>query len=591
MSEIIKTKISQAQSAIKSITTEDISADRAFSHVILKYIYKVDYTDQIVTDGKDDGGIDFLFYDDDENKIILGQAKYTFSLLPESIVEEYQKMFGTINNFRLGRTGSYNDRVKQYLQDMLDRLPDESADNIEYCLFTTASADPEAAIIKLEKTTQGFPVQSAVIYNGEAIEKVIIKDQEELDTVKEDKVTIDKAKNYLTYESGDSSGIMCNVSSISITKLYNKYAGKGLFDLNIRRYIKNTMVDDGIKKTLNKNRENFWFLNNGVIIACEDFNIDGNTVKLYDFSIVNGGQTTTLIGTYKGTGTQEFFIPCKIVSTKDKKNAPYFFTSIAEASNSQKPIYPRDLKSNSPEMVRLAKCLKGEDIFFQIKRGINADSKKYYSIKNDELGQLLLSFVRQKPGTSRSGKRAIFENSTIYGQLFKVNYDQDKEKKAFLLDLIDLKKKYDIIETNFKTKTNTKKKLNPEQIEILKNGRQTLFALMGMCYRLVNRLISEEDINSTPKNLCEIDDFFEYGTILSQYKNDDLDQKLEQVIYDLVYIVTSCYSVAFMKGTVTSVSNFMKTDSKYYDLAKEVLSYFNFVQGEDLQKNWDIFKR
>lgn len=590
MSEIIKTMVAQAQKAIKSLDNEDISDDRAFSNVILRYVYKVDYADHIVTDGKDDGGIDFLYYDDDENKIILGQAKYTGTLTPEDIVREFQKMYGTLTNFRIGRTGAYNGRVRHYLQDMLDRLPDESYDNVEYCLFTTASSDPDAALKKIEKTAPEFPVQAAMVYNGDTIEKVIIKDQEDLNTVKEDKVSIDEAQNYLSYESSDSKGVMCNVSSVSITRLFNRYAEKGLFDLNIRSFIKSKSVDEGIKKTLDKNRQNFWFLNNGIIIACKEFIVDGNTIKLYDFSIVNGGQTTTLIGSYKGTSSQEFFIPCKIVSTKDNKKAPYFFTSIAEASNSQKPIYARDLKSNAPEMVRLANWLKTEKVFLQIKRGVNAESKAYYSIKNDELGQLLLSFVRQRPGTSRSGKKAIFDKSDVYNQLFKVNYDQEKEKKAFLLDLIDLNKRYDAIESNFKNKTNTKKKLSPEQIEILKNGRQAIFALMGMCYRLVNGLISEEDINNSPKNLTDTE-FFEYGTILSHYKDDDLDQKLEQVIYDIVVIITSCYSVAFRVGATTSVSNYLKTDSKYYELAKEFLTYFSVGHGEDLQKNWDIFKQ
>ena len=64
-------------------------------------------------------------------------------------------------------------------------------------------------------------------------------------------------------------------------------------------------------------RDNFWFLNNGIIIACTEFEPDGDTIKLHNFSIVNDGQTTQLIGTYKGTNTKEFYIPCKIVATKN----------------------------------------------------------------------------------------------------------------------------------------------------------------------------------------------------------------------------------------------------------------------------------
>ena len=588
MSEIITTQVLQAKEEVKRLTGESISDDRAFSHVILKIIFKEDYSDHVVTDGKDDGGIDFLYFDDEENKVILGQSKYTAALTPEAIVAEVQKTQSTVNNFKMGRTGSYNDRVKQNLQEMLDRL--DSQDNIEYQLFTTAPVDPDAAILKLEKSMSDFPIQSVMIYNGDAIEKAIVKEQEEIDTVKEDKVKIDKPNNMLVYESDDSEGVMCNVESTSIIRLYNKYAGKGLFDLNIRRYIRSSLVDGGIKKTLDHDRSNFWFLNNGIIIACKEFKPDGNTIKLYDFSIVNGGQTTTLIGTYRGAAAQPFYIPCKIVSTKNDKEAASFFTKIAEATNSQKPIYPRDLKSNAPEMVRLARWLKSEKIYLEIKRGLKADFVPAYSLKNDELGQLICSFVYQKPGTSRSGKKEIFEKDVIYSQLFKANYDKDPKKKSFVLDLIDLKKRYDAIENKFKKQEWPKKKLSPENIEILKNGKQTIFALFGLVYRLVNEMITEDTINTSPRVLADTA-YFEYGPILSNYREDDLEEKLEMVVYDIVAIITDAYKVAFRNNEATSVSNYMKTDSKYYELAKLTLSYLPLIYGEDLKNNWDIFKK
>ena len=93
MSEIIETEVKQAQEYFHNLEDGIITPDRAFSNVILKYVYKQDYHKQIVTDGKDDGGIDFLYYDEDENKITLGQAKYTNSLTPEGIVSLYHCMF------------------------------------------------------------------------------------------------------------------------------------------------------------------------------------------------------------------------------------------------------------------------------------------------------------------------------------------------------------------------------------------------------------------------------------------------------------------------------------------------------------------
>ena len=351
------------------------------------------------------------------------------------------------------------------------------------------------------------------------------------------------------------------------------------------RYIRNTLVDSGIKKTLDSDRSNFWFLNNGIIIACEEFDIDGDTIKLYDFSIVNGGQTTTLIGNYKGTNTQEFYIPCKIVSTKKKGKADIFFTKIAEATNSQKPIYARDLKSNAPEMVRLSNWLKDEGIYLEIKRGLKSSFKPSYQIKNDELGQLILSFALQRPGTSRSGKKVIFENQATYDQIFKVNYANDPLKKKFIVDLIRLHDRYLNVEKKFKTSN-----LDPSQMEILKNGKQAIIAVLGMCYRLANNDIKESDILESPKSLNSIR--FEYGPILSSYKEDDIDERFEQVVRRIIKVLSEAYKSACAQKTTTSVSNFLKTDQKYYnEIATYVIDSFEYGAGEDLKNNIFILKR
>ncbi len=54
----------------------------------------------------------------------------------------------------------------------------------------------------------------------------------------------------------------------------------------------------------------------------------------------------------------------------------------------------------------MAKWLASENIYLEIKRGSKKPKKQIFnfSIKNDELGQLILSFVHQRPGTARSGK-------------------------------------------------------------------------------------------------------------------------------------------------------------------------------------------
>ena len=587
MSEIIESQINDAINSIKHLTNKTISRDRAFSHVLLRYIFDYDYSDQLdmVTDGTNDGGIDFLAFDEEESKLVVCQSKYTGTLTFEQIINELGKMYSTVQNFKQAHTGSYNERLKKALQNALDRLPDEGADNIEYNIFTTAPLDINGAIRKINNTQHDFSSDAISIYSIDLIEKEIQKSIVDLPTVKREKIKIDKANNYLEYESDDLSGIQCNVLSTSIIHLYNKYAGEGLFDLNIRKYIRNALVDNGIKRTLESDRENFWFLNNGIIIACIDYDVDGDTIKLQDFSIVNGGQTTTLIGSYKGTNTKEFYIPCKIVATKDDEKAAYFYTKIAEATNSQKPIYPRDLKSNAPEMLQLQAWLKQESIFLEIKRGGKVRGTFKYSIKNDELGQLLLSFVHQQPGTSRSGKKKLFDSPAIYDKVFKVNYERDRLKKVFVKDLIELNSRYSDIEKKYKVSG-----LNEIQTEILKNGKQTIFALMGVCYRLANHDIAENDIISNPKVVSMVP--FNYGEILSNYRGDDIEIKLEHLVKTLVFILADAYKYAYDTHQATSVSNFMKTDLRYYnDIVSKFSQTLGMIYGEELKACIVIFKR
>ena len=586
MSEIVKSEVQKKQEEIKRLLDKDILEERAFSYVVLEYVFGVEFIDQDdwITDGANDGGVDFVYYDEDESKVILCQSKYTKTLSFNDVITELDKMHSTLQNFKVGNTGSYNDRLKKVLQNALDRLPDENTDNIEYNLFTTAPIDVEGAMRKIDNTQHGFSSDAIKIFTIDDIEKEIKNFLEALDVVSYEKVKLDRPKNILKYESLKNRGIMCNVLSTSIIQLYNKYAGKGLFDLNIRKYIRHKLVDTGIKETLDKDRENFWFLNNGIIIACQDFEVDGDTVKLYDFSIVNGGQTTTLISTYKGNNTKEFYIPCKIISTKDEKAGAVFFTKIAEATNSQKPIYARDLKSNSPEMLSLKRCLEREDVFFEIKRGVKPKKNYKYTIKNDELAQLILSFAFQRPGTSRSGKQKIFETE-LYSQLFKVNYFDDPGKKGFLLDLIDLYDRFKIIEKKYKQDN----LLAEIQLEILKNGRQVIFALMGVIYRLVNRDLKEADLYNNSNDL-KIP--FSYGKFISNYHGDDFDVKLETMIVDIIKIVADSYQMAYKNKLTTSVSNYLKTDSKYYEeVVPKFIDALSMLIGQDLKSTMDIFKR
>ena len=111
------------------------------------------------------------------------------------------------------------------------------------------------------------------------------------------------------------------------------------------------------------------------------------------------------------------------------------------ATNTQKPIKDKDLIANRIEQRLLKKQLADAGIYCQIKRGEKVNKKLYpapwQNTTNEELGQFLLSFVYQKPGTARGSKASICGNKERYHLLFNKKYNS-----GFLGDLLKIKAFY-----------------------------------------------------------------------------------------------------------------------------------------------------
>lgn len=81
---------------------------------------------------------------------------------------------------------------------------------------------------------------------------------------------------------------------------------------------------------------------------------------------------------------------------------------------------------------------------------------------------------------------------------------------------------------------------------------------MGFIYRVTN---GDFDIKS--KNVDLMYDNFEFGLFLSNYREDNLDEKLEELVFELIDHIKEIYNNEYEAGKVTSISNFLKTDKKY----------------------------
>lgn len=277
---------------------------------------------------------------------------------------------------------------------------------------------------------------------------------------------IDQPNNKLEYSNNSDSSyveksIVVNLSAKSIYKLW-KEKDNQLLGMNIRFYVKNKNTDDKIKNSmLNKNNKEFWIKNNGLVILCKHYELKGKKLELENFSIVNGGQTTYNIGNFKNfdkSDQEDFFVLSKIISIKNieinDNNVIEFANSIAEATNTQKPIKKQDLLSSNKELKKAKIFLENKNIFLLVKKGEPKNYEIQEIIKKDKWRNLEYSKVLQvsaafydiRPGTARSGKAKLIDETKIEEVFGKnVIYDfetfKDLMKFNYIVSKLDTKKK------------------------------------------------------------------------------------------------------------------------------------------------------
>ncbi len=384
--------------------------------------------DDIIVDGHADGGADILLADpnSETDDLIIGQSKFYKTISFEECSNAINKMADFYLDLSQGHYENVNEIVGQRFSWLNGNVGDES--KIKFVLFTSAPKN-NIRFDRLQKTlynklTDQSKFELIVLFDTDIIEE--IKEAEaRRPSVDSGEIDIDVAGNWLEYR--DMAAIV-NVSAFSIKELYVKHSNN-LLARNLRYHVSGVSVDRAIEDSINNNSELFWLKNNGITIICDDFKLDGRKVKLTNFSIVNGGQTTYKIRKNKNISKDyDFYLPCKIVKVqgKDEDEKSNFSLEIAKATNSQKAIKNSDLKANAPEQVRFSQAMRDVGVFYQTKRGEDIPNPyKAKELHSDiaQIGKLCLSGIFQMPCSSRNKPSTIYDDR-YYNNIFNGNQQQ-----------------------------------------------------------------------------------------------------------------------------------------------------------------------
>ena len=184
---------------------------------------------------------------------------------------------------------------------------------------------------------------------------------------------------------------------VTLAKIYKKYQ-QVLLEKNVRTFLQfKGKVNKAIRKTLREEPDMFFSYNNGISTTATEIELkrkDGIVyiTNLYDWQIVNGGQTTASIAAClndRDVKLEKVFVPMKISVIRNSDDSDSIVKAISTTSNSQTAIKNSDFSANEPYLIDLEKFSRSE----WVPNGNNMPICKWYFERTrgqylDQLSQL-----------------------------------------------------------------------------------------------------------------------------------------------------------------------------------------------------------
>lgn len=219
-------------------------------------------------------------------------------------------------------------------------------------------------------------------------------------------------------ETGIESWVLA-ISGRDAADLYSQ-AGDRLFARNIRGFLGDTAINEGMKETLKSQPEHFWYFNNGITIVCDSARKTAEKgraiLRVTNPQVINGQQTAR---TMHNSPTKAASVLVRVISIprgRDRTVREFerLVSDIVASTNWQNAILPSDLRSNDTCQVALQRDLAKVRYHYLRKRQTKREAKRsmgnlnWFWIKKDELAQIV-GACELDPYVVRSGKEGLFK--------------------------------------------------------------------------------------------------------------------------------------------------------------------------------------
>ena len=392
----------------------------AFLIWFLKNIFCLSEQDSVdaVCDGQRDKGIDAIYYDENDENIIVFQSEFSpddNKYTGDSKIREFagvMNWFKDSNSVRSLESALINEELKNKLTSLsvADRIEQEC--KVSFVYVTNKLFDRNATDFLSTTEIEAYD-------NNKILQQYIYITEEE---IKKSPITLSiQNETFINYEN---KSIVLSISANELIKLEG-IQDQTLFSRNVRLWQGNSRVNKDLVKTIkdHKEHDNFFLYHNGISIICTNYTFEDKKITLENYQVINGCQSLKSLYQNRDVLDDKIQILTKVIKIQEGDNN--LTNKITKNANNQNAIALKDLRSND----RIQKGLKknfeefySDKVCYLIKRGEIAE-KHQVSIPIDYAAQLITAFYFEESYKTHL-KTNFFSND--YEKIFSRNMNCHK---------------------------------------------------------------------------------------------------------------------------------------------------------------------
>jgi hypothetical protein len=326
-----------------------------------------------VVDGFDDNGLDGIYYDGSEKRLILVQAKFIKDGNGAPDLASMLKFVKGVRDLLDGEITKFNAKVQALEPKILAGLDDSETSVVLVVAHTGAQQLAQTVKAPLDELLKELndPTELASFRMlSQAELHSAIATIAEGAPISVEAMLSDWGQLREPYQA-----FYGQISAADVAAWHLQF-GDRLFAKNLRKVITSSEINRTIADTARRVPRDFWYFNNGITVLCQRVkkkllggsDTAGGVFECDGISVVNGAQTVGSIATAFGAEpdqVKQAKISIRFISLE---NCPESFAAeVTRATNTQNRIEARDFASLDPEQDRLRRelFLEGKEYAFK----------------------------------------------------------------------------------------------------------------------------------------------------------------------------------------------------------------------------------